>query len=214
MRIKSTNLARPVSVQWRGKSITTGIYKTPVEGPVYLDADSVRDDIIADRNVHWGSDKACYLFSADHYLYWQEKYPGLDWNWGMFGENLTVEGLNEKSICLGDIYEIGTAVVQVSQPREPCFKLGIRFGTQAILSEFIDHGYPGTYVRILKHGKVSAGDTIRLTERMEPSVSIRDFFLLLYSKEKDQELLDKVLQLESLPQKKLEKLRRYKKGGS
>ncbi len=213
MRIKSTNLARPVSVQWRGKPITTGIFKSPVEGPVYLESDSVRDDIIADRRVHGGSDKACYLFSTDHYAYWQQKYPGLDWNWGMFGENLTVEGLNEKSVCLGDIYEIGTALVQVSQPREPCFKLGIRFGTQAVLREFIDHGYPGTYVRILENGKVSAGDMMRLTERPESSVSIRDFFQLLYSQEKDQELLKIVLQLDALPQKKRDKLRKYKKGG-
>ena len=213
MRVKSTNLAKPINVNWRGKQITTGIYKFPVEGPVYLDSDSVREDIIADRRVHGGSDKACYLFSADHYPYWQEKYAGLEWDWGMFGENLTVEGLNEESVYLGDIYEIGTALVEVSQPREPCFKLGIRFGNQGILRQFIDHGYPGTYVRILRQGQVTAGDSFRLVERPEPSISIRDFFLLLFAGEKDQEILEIALQLEALPQKKRDKLQKYKKGG-
>ncbi len=180
---------------------------------MYLDFESVREDLIADRKVHGGSYKACYLFSTEHYPYWKEKYPALEWNWGMFGENLTVEGLNEGSVYLGDIYKIGSAIVEVSQPREPCFKLGIRFGNQAVLREFIDHGYPGTYVRILKPGQVKAGDTMHLMERPEPSVSIRDFFHLLFSKEKDQDIVEIALQLESLPRKKREKLRQQKKGG-
>lgn len=214
MRIKSTNLATPKEVLWRGKKINTGIYKSPVPGPIQLNSESVRDDTIADRKVHGGIYKACYLFSVEEYNYWKLLYPQLEWNWGMFGENLTVEGLEESSICIGDIYEIGTALVEVSQPREPCFKLGIRFGNQEVLSQFIERARPGLYVRVLKEGGVCPGDPFKLASRSGNGLTITDFFELIFSKEKDPEILQMAIANAAIPEQKRVKLKRFiKKGG-
>ncbi|MFC4721096.1 MOSC domain-containing protein [Geojedonia litorea] len=211
MKILSTNIAKPKSIEWNGKTITTGIFKSPINLPIYLDTEAVKGDEISDRKVHGGEYKACYLFSADNYPYWKNLYPHLQWADGMFGENLTVTGLNEKHIHIGDIYKIGTALVQVTQPREPCYKLGVKFGNQVILKEFIAHGYPGTYVRVLEKGYVSVGDTIELVQKAPNSVSTFDFFKLLYSKEKDQALLASIVNNEALPIKKRSKLSAFLK---
>jgi MOSC domain-containing protein YiiM len=206
MEIVSTNIAEPKTIEWNGTHVTTGIFKKPTNAPVYLDIECVENDEISDRNVHGGSYKACYLFSEDHYPYWQNLYPHLNWCYGMFGENLTVKGLDEKEIHIGDIFEIGTAMIQITQPREPCYKLGIKFGTQTILKEFIAHGHPGTYVRILKKGHVSVGDTMKLIEKSPNSVSTYAFFNLLFSKDKDKTLLTSIVSNTALPESKRVKL--------
>lgn len=211
MNIRSTNIAAPSNIEWNGKTVNTGIFKTPTNLPIYLDTESVKNDEISDRNVHGGEFKACYLFSADHYPFWKNLYPHLEWNYGMFGENLTVTGLNEEHIYVGDIYKIGTAIVQVTQPREPCYKLGVKFGNQEILKEFIAHGYPGTYVRVLEKGYVSVGDNIDLVQKEPNRVSTYDFFNLLYSKEKDQALLASIVNNEAIPIKKRTKLSAFLK---
>ncbi|RIA10361.1 MOSC domain-containing protein YiiM [Flavobacteriaceae bacterium MAR_2010_72] len=211
MKILSTNTAEPKTIEWNGRTVTTGIFKIPTNTPIYLDVESVKNDEISDRKVHGGEFKACYLFSADQYPYWKNLYPNLKWNYGMFGENLTVKGLNEKHIHIGDIYKIGTAIVQVTQPREPCYKLGVKFGNQAVLKEFISHGYPGTYVRILEKGFVSVGDRIDLIQKASERVSTYDFFNLLYSKEKDLALLTSIVSNEALPIKKRLKLSAFLK---
>ena len=162
MRIISTNIGKPTTILWNGKHEQTGIFKYPVAKALDLGKTDVENDTVIDRKHHAGINKACFLFSADPFPYWKEKYPQLPWNWGMFGENLTVQGLDESVIRIGDIYRIGTALVQISQPREPCYKLGIRFQDQAILKRYIDHGYSGTYVRILEEGQVSNGDAVEL----------------------------------------------------
>lgn len=214
MKVKSTNIGSRKTVDWRGKKVTTGIFKSPVQHPLYLGTEIVSEDVIADRRVHGGIDKACYLFSTEHYPYWKGLYPHLDWNWGMFGENLSVEGLDESKLQLGDIYRVGTALVQVSQPREPCFKLGIRFGSQEVLKQFIDHAYPGTYVRVLEEGKVSVGDVLELISRPETSISIRELFNLIFAREKDSDLVSRALASGALPEKKQQKFSKYiKKGG-
>ncbi len=214
MKVISTNLARSTEILWNGKKITTGIYKNPVDGPIYLRREDVEHDIIADRKVHGGIHKACYLFSLQEYSFWKPLYPHLDWNWGMFGENLTVDGLDESKVCIGDVYQLGTAVVEVSQPREPCFKLGVRFGNQEILYQFIKRSFPGFYVRILKEGKVSPGDELRLTSRPSSELTIKGFFELLFSREKNQETLQFAILNEAIPEQKRLRLKRYiKKGG-
>ena len=131
----------------------------------------------------------------------------------MFGENLTVEGLDESKIFVGDIYELGSSLVQVGQPREPCFKLGIRFGSQQILKQFIEHAYPGTYVRILREGEVSPGDSMHLVDRKQEDLSTRDLFQLIFDPLKDPDLLEKAIENDALPLKKREKLSRYKQKG-
>ena len=145
-----------------GKSVKTGIYKTHVKDGITLGLTDVVGDAVMDRKHHGGIDKACYLYSADHYSFWQEKFPDLHWTHGMFGENLTVDGLDESQINIGDTFEIGKTIIQVSEPRRPCSILGIRFGTQAIVKEFYHQPYPGIYVRVLKEGKIKKGDSFKL----------------------------------------------------
>ncbi|MGB5459518.1 MAG: MOSC domain-containing protein, partial [Eudoraea sp.] len=149
MQVLSTNIGNLTKITWNGKVLSTGIFKYPTSSPLVLEKETVANDSIADRRVHGGIHKACYLFSVKHYPYWKKRYPDLEWNWGMFGENLSVTEMDETQIRIGDIYKIGSALVQISQPREPCFKLGVRFGNQQILKEFIEYGFPGTYVKVL-----------------------------------------------------------------
>jgi MOSC domain-containing protein YiiM len=209
MKVTAANIGKPTSIKWNGRQEVTGIFKNPVRKSIFLEPEAVANDTIADRKVHGGIHKACYLFSADQYPYWKELYPYLKWDWGMFGENLTVAGLDESEIRIGNIYKIGTAIVQVSQPREPCYKLGIRFGTQEILRQFIDHGHPGTYVRLLEKGEVAAGDTLELLEQSENPLTVTQFYRLLYAKKKDAQLVRLAIGNTSLPEYKRKRLEKF-----
>ncbi len=184
---------------WNGKEITTGIYKKPTDVPIYLGKEDVRGDEVSDRRVHGGEFKACYLFSANQYPFWQSLYPHLEWNFGMLGENLTVEGLDEKSLYIGDVYKLGNALVQITQPREPCFKFAHKFETENVLKQFIEHGYSGTYVRVIEEGEVKSGDTFKLVEQAKDSISIFQFFELIYSKNKNKEHIGLILLNDALP---------------
>lgn len=124
MQVISTNIAKPWFIQWLGKDVRTGIYKEPTDKPLQLE--HVAGDEVSDRRVHGGIYKACYLFSADRYPYWKAKYRETDWQWGMFGENLSIIGLDETQLCIGDTYRLGSAIVQITQPREPCYKFGVK----------------------------------------------------------------------------------------
>lgn len=208
MKIISTNIGASTTFLWNGEEEKTGIFKYPVDEPLYLRKNDVAKDTIINRVNHGGINKACYLFASDNYPYWKELYPQLEWNWGMFGENLTVEGLNESIVRIGDIYKIGTALVQVSQPREPCYKLGVRFKDQHILKKFIEHGYPGTYVRILKEGEVKKDDEVQLVEQSNNTLTLQQFYELMFAKEKSKEILHLFMSNKSVPQYKKE---RYKK---
>lgn len=209
MEIISTNIAKPTTIIWNGKQTTTGIYKTATNAPIYLEKEAVRGDEISNRSVHGGVYKACYLFSANQYAYWKSLYPNLSWDYGMLGENLTVKGLDETKILIGSIYKIGEALVQITQPREPCFKFGIKLGTQNALKQFIDSGLPGTYVRVLEEGFVKKGDSFKLIEQAKNSLTIAQFFNLLFSEEKNQDHLNIALKIEALPIKKRKKLNRF-----
>lgn len=176
MIITSTNIGEPRLIEWRGQQISTGIYKHPTNQPIFLGNEDVEGDHVIDRRYHGGADKACYLYSAERYSFWKEKYPDADWGLGMFGENLTVEGLNETEIRIGDRYLAGGAIVEVSQPRQPCFKLGIRFGNQQVVDDFWVSGFPGVYVRIIQNGHVKTGDRLQLIYRIEESLSVAEVF--------------------------------------
>lgn len=202
MKIISTNIAEPVTFIWNGREETTGIYKKPVEQPIYLTRNDVANDVISNRLNHGGYFKACYVFSVEQYPHWQNRYPDLDWSWGMFGENLTLENFNEKNVMLGDIYEVGDAIVQVAQYREPCYKLGHKFGTQHIIREFIEHGFGGTYLSILQEGRVQRGDHFQLIERPQETLSVHALFHLVHAKAKDPEQLKIVSSSPFLPYKK------------
>lgn len=209
MQILSTNIARPTTINWGGKQVHTGIYKMPTSQSIYLGKHDVKGDTVSDRKVHGGEYKACYLFSEEHYSYWQNLYPNLKWDYGMLGENLTVSGLDETQLHIGDIYKVGEASVQITQPREPCYKFGVKFGTQNVLKQFIDHGYPGTYVRVLKEGYVTKGDVFNLVEKSQYSITVHQFFNLLYAKSKDQNLINLAINNDALPLRKRDKLKAF-----
>jgi MOSC domain-containing protein YiiM len=192
MRVISTNIGKPTSVVKNGKEIKTGIYKTSVKGPITLKKTGVVGDSVMDLKHHGGLDKACYLYSADHYVYWKEKFPDLYWTWGMFGENLTIEGLNEAKINIGDTFSIGTAIIQVSEPRRPCSVLGIRFGTHHMIKLFNNSTYPGVYVRILKEGEVKINDILSIVESYN-SPSIAEIFSLFSDDRKNITLAKKAV---------------------
>lgn len=208
MKVISTNLGLPTTVLWNGKKEQTGIFKYPVNNPLHLGVTDVDNDTVIDRKHHAGVHKACYIYSADQYPYWKELYPNMEWNWGMFGENLTIEGLDESKLRIGAIYKIGSALVQITQPREPCYKLGIRFNNQKIIKQFVKHNYPGTYVRILETGNVAMGDELLLMKQSENPLTIYQYYEFLFAKDKDQETIKLILENDALPEYKKERLRK------
>jgi MOSC domain-containing protein YiiM len=197
-KVISVNLGKSRDIIWRKKTVQTGIFKYPVNHPIHLGKKDVVDDDVIDRKYHGGTDKAVYLYSADHYPFWKEKFPELTWDYGMFGENITVEGLQEKEIQIGDIYTIGSCRIQVSQPRQPCFKLGVRFETQKIVKEFIQAPFPGFYARVIETGEVQKNDSMQLSERLHNTIGLIEVWDLLYGNEPDVEVLEFALEHQHL----------------
>lgn len=195
MKVISVNIGDPVIVKWRGKKVKTGIYKYPVNKSIHLGFEDVDHDHVIDRRYHGGLDKACYLYSYDHYEYWKSKYPELDWHYGVFGENITLEKFDEAEIKIGSIYRLGTSLVQISRPRQPCFKLGIRFGTQRIIKEFLNSLKTGVYIRVLERGEVTSGDQLILEQENANGVTIKELCQLMFHNRTGDfdHLLDKAL---------------------
>jgi MOSC domain-containing protein YiiM len=154
-----------------GKEVRTGIYKLPVEGPVMVRRLNIDGDQQGDLTVHGGVDKAVYCYPSEHYAPWSEEL-GRELPNGTFGENLTVSGLFEADLHLGDVLSVGDAVLQVSQPRYPCFKLGIKLGDQRLVQRFQLSGRSGFYCRVLQEGLIAAGQPIALLERDETQPTI------------------------------------------
>lgn len=198
MKVISTNISAPKTVIWKGKEEQTGIFKKPVS-EIFLGKEEVDDDAVVDRRYHGGVDKACYLFTADIYAEWKRMFPDADWSLGMFGENLTVAGLDEREMYIGDQYQIGEALVEVSEPREPCYKLGIRFGTQAVLKPFLNQPHCGVYVRVLRPGKVETGDELVLVKRVQEEFTMARIYWLRYNAEiTDIPEINRALKLDTL----------------
>jgi MOSC domain-containing protein YiiM len=159
-RVLSVNLAVPRIFESRGQSVPTGIFKEPVAGRVRLGALSLDGDIQADLRVHGGAEKAVYLYPSEHYAYWKKALGRDDLSAGFFGENFTTEGLLEDTVHIDDVFRVGTAVVQVTQPRSPCFKLGLKVGSARFIKSFLESRRLGFYLRVLEEGAVGAGDPI------------------------------------------------------
>jgi MOSC domain-containing protein YiiM len=162
---------------------STGIYKQRVEERVWLGFMNLDGDGQADLTVHGGRNKAVMVYSADHYPFWREQLPKVEFVHGAFGENFTVSGMTEETVCLGDIYEIGEAVVQVTQPRQPCWKLAMKLQTRDIGARVIKSGYSGWYLGVLKEGYVEAGQTFTLMEHPHPDWTIAQTNAEMYSKD-------------------------------
>jgi MOSC domain-containing protein YiiM len=170
-RILAIFAGRPASVTYRGKEVLTSIYKEPVTGPVMVRNLNLDGDEQADLTVHGGVDKAVYCYAAEHYEDWKRELQR-DLTFGAFGENLTVSGLNEALLHIGDVLQVGDAVLQVSQPRFPCFKLGIKFGDQRFVRRFQKSGRSGFYCRVLQEGIIETGQPISILERNDEALTI------------------------------------------
>ncbi|WP_421919203.1 MOSC domain-containing protein [Marinifilum sp.] len=193
MKVVSTNKGKLVEINYHGKMVKTGMFKYPVDEGICLGKEDVRGDTVIDRKYHGGLDKACYLYSTKHYVFWKNRFPDLDWEFGMFGENLSISDLDEGTVRIGDVYEIGECLVQVTQPRQPCFKLNYRFNCDSMVKEFIDAGFPGVYIRVLQEGIIYSGNKLILRERNADSLSVSDVYQMLYAVNKDTILLQKAL---------------------
>jgi MOSC domain-containing protein YiiM len=174
MKLLSVQVGRPRKVQWRRRTVTTGIYKDPVEGRIKLRPHQLDGDEQADRRVHGGWDKAVYVYPSEHYAFWRIELPGLRLPYGSFGENFTTEGLDESTVYIGDRFSIGSAVVEVTQPRMPCYKLGVRFGRLDMPQRFHASGRCGFYLAVVAEGDVGAGDAWELIDRRNNTMSVRD----------------------------------------
>jgi len=211
MKVISTNIGKATTIVWNNKKEQTGIFKYPTTRAIRLEKNAVLGDTLIDKIHHGGINKACYLFSADYYDYWKERYPDLKWDWGMFGENLTISNLDEAVLGVGDIYKLGETLVEITQPREPCYKLGVRFETQKILKQFIKHNHPGTYIKILEEGKVRVNDTMVLFKKVKNSLTIQQFYKTLYQKEKNQLTLQSLMNCPNVEQQYKNTLSKYLK---
>jgi MOSC domain-containing protein YiiM len=183
MKVLSVNVGLPRKVLFNGQTVTTAIFKDPVTGPVMLRKINIDGDKQADLTVHGGPDKAVYSYPVEHYDYWRKQFPDMDLMWGMFGENFTTEGLMEDAVNVGDHLQIGSAKLVATQPRMPCYKLGVRFGHMEIIRRFLASGRPGIYFRVLKEGKVQTGDKIGIIRRDENNVTVKDIVRLFVTKD-------------------------------
>ncbi|BAV32794.1 molybdenum cofactor biosysynthesis protein [Sulfuricaulis limicola] len=178
MKLISINIGRPRPVPHEGRVVSTGIFKEPVAGPVLLRRLNLDGDGQADLRVHGGTDKAVYAYPFEHYAFWEAELGRKDFAHGQFGENFTITGWLEDAVCIGDEFQIGAARVQVTQPRTPCFKLGIRMGDDQFVARFAAANRTGFYLRVLQEGRVSAGDAIERVVHDAGSMSVRDVFRL------------------------------------
>jgi MOSC domain-containing protein YiiM len=200
MNVVSLNVGLPREVIWKGRTVTTGIFKEPVAGPVKVRELNLDGDQQADLSVHGGRDKAVYAYPVEHYDFWQRELPGTGLPWGMFGENFTTTNLNEDSVGIGDWFRIGSAVVSVTEPRLPCYKLALKFGRDDIIKRFLESRRTGFYLCVVEEGEVQTGDPIELIERGSGDVTVADITRLYAFDKHNLELLKRVVQLEALPE--------------
>ena len=200
MQVISVNVGQPREVVWKGRTVVTGIFKEAVTGRVAVRRLNLEGDRQADLTVHGGPDKAIYAYPAEYYPFWKEQFPEMELPWGMFGENLTVSGLQEEIVHIGDRFQVGTAHLMVTQPRLPCYKLGLKFGRDDILKRFLQSRLTGFYFAVLKEGEVAAGDPISLLHRDEHQVKVADITRLYRQDKHNLDLLRRVVTVEALPE--------------
>ena len=200
MRVVSVNVGLPRSVRWKGRDVTTGIFKQPVEGRIPLRRLNLDGDRQADLSVHGGAAKAVYAYPLEHYAFWREEL-GEELPFGAFGENLTVEGLPlEQEIAVGDRFRIGTAELVVTQPRVPCYKLGLRFGRDDIVKRFLASRRSGYYLAVEAEGDVGAGDRVETLSRHPARISVAEITRVYASDRDDFATIERLVALDALPE--------------
>ena len=200
MKILSLNVGLPREVTWQGKIVTTGIFKNPVTGRVMLRTLNLDGDGQADLTVHGGVSKAVYAYPSEHYKFWRAELPETNLPNGMFGENFTTDALLEEDVYVGDRFQIGEAELKVTEPRMPCYKLGIKFGRPDIIKRFLASRRTGFYLAVVKEGTVGAGDAFKFIGREQEKISIADVTRLYAFEKDDIESLRAAIEVESLPE--------------
>ena len=199
-KLISVNVGLPRVVMSNGEPVSTGIFKGPLPGRMILRTLNLDGDRQADLSVHGGPSKAVYVYPSEHYDYWKHELPEMKLPWGMFGENFTTAGLFESELNIGDKFRIGSAVVVVTEPRMPCYKLAIKFGRPDIVKRFLASERTGFYFAVLREGDVGGGDPIQLMERSGHSLTV-SHVTQLYTREKhNTELLRRAIDVEALPE--------------
>lgn len=199
MKIISVNVGLPRLVLRNGEPVSTGIFKEPVNGRVGVRTLNLDGDRQSDLSVHGGPLKAVYVYPSEHYDFWKKELPDMSLPWGVFGENLTTTGLFETEVHIGDKFRVGSAEVMVTQPRMPCYKLGIRFDRADIIKRFLLSERSGFYLSVLKEGEVGAGDEIELLEKNASGVRVVDITRLYSSEKENVALMRRAIATEALP---------------
>lgn len=200
MKILSVNVGLPREVPWQGRLVRTGIFKEPVKGPVMMRTLNLDGDRQADLTVHGGATKAVYAYPSEHYDFWRAELPEMDLPSGMFGENLTTGGLLEDSVYIGDRFRIGEAEVMITEPRMPCYKLGLKFGRTDIIKRFLASRRTGFYFAVTREGTVNAGDDIKRIGREQEEISVADITRLYAFERDDVDALRRAIAVEALPE--------------
>ena len=198
MKLLSMNVSQPKEVLHNGKRIKTGIFKEPVSGRTMMRRLNLDGDGQGDPSVHGGIHKAVYVYPVEHYDYWKRELSRDDLTYGKFGENLTVEGMLEDTVHIGDVFRIGEALVEVSQPRVPCFKLGIKMGDPQIVKPFLESERVGFYVRVLEEGEVGAGDAIERTKVGDGGMTVKEIVHLRHFDNANTAAIEKAANLPAL----------------
>ena len=199
MKILSMNVGRPREVDWRGELVRTSIWKSPVAGRIALRGTNLAGDEQSDLRVHGGAEKAVYVYPSEHYPFWRGELPGTELGFGQFGENLTSEGLLESEVSIGDRLRIGSAELKVTQPRVPCYKLGIRFGRPEMVKRFLRAGRSGFYLSVVREGEIGAGDVVERIPVATPSLTVAEVADLYAGRNADESRLRFASQLRDLP---------------
>ena len=199
MKIISLNVGLPRLVLRNDEPVSTGIFKEPVAGRVMMRTLNLDGDRQADLSVHGGPEKAVYVYPSEHYEFWKRELPEMELPWGIFGENLTTTGLFETEVNIGDKFRVGTAEVMVTQPRMPCYKLGIRFGRVDIIKRFLVSERSGFYLSVLKEGDVGVGDEFELIEKSRSSVTVVDITRLYSTDKENVDLMRRAIATDALP---------------
>jgi MOSC domain-containing protein YiiM len=199
MKLIAINVGRPRDIVAGDKTVRTSIFKAPVTGRVRVARLNIEGDEQSDLSVHGGPHKAVYAYPSEHYELWRRELPGVELPWGAFGENLTTDGMLEDTVCIGDRYHIGTAELAVTQPRIPCYKLGIRFGRPDMVKRFHRSGRSGFYFSVVREGEIGAGDAIERTAHDDRGLTVADVVRLYVSDTDNQPLLERASEHPGLP---------------
>jgi MOSC domain-containing protein YiiM len=200
MKLLSVNVSQLTTVTYRGRSVTTGIFKTPVSDRVMVRHTNIDGDRQADLSVHGGADKAVYVYPSEHYAMWARELGRSDLAYGQFGENLTIEGMLEETVHIGDTFRVGGALLEVTQPRVPCYKLGLKMGSAQFPKKFLASHRTGYYVRLLEEGNVGAGDSIERISTDPEQMTVQQAVRLAFFEQEDIAMLEKVLRIRALSQ--------------